>query len=144
MKMCTFVVYPGPLSFSRVMPIWTWKFDTSHRALCPKFLSPKRHNRGKAKWTIQSFILQSSHIMILNSTKFGGNRRKDVEVCLDRRTDRQADSYIPAQTMVDSNSGSSDSSTDYEELLINKGANIFHKCNSGRMPIHYVFKKIDS
>ena len=45
---------------------------------------------------------------------------------------------------VDSNSGSSDSSTDYEELLINKGANIFHKCNSGRMPIHYVFKKIDS
>lgn len=45
---------------------------------------------------------------------------------------------------VDSNSGSSDSSTDYEELLINKGANIFQKCNSGRMPIHYVFKKIDS
>ena len=34
MKMCTLVVYPGPLSFSRVMPIWTWKFDTIHRALC--------------------------------------------------------------------------------------------------------------
>ena len=34
MKMCTLVVYPGPLSFSRVMPIWTWIFDTSHRALC--------------------------------------------------------------------------------------------------------------
>jgi hypothetical protein len=34
MKMCTLVVYPGPLRFSRVMPIWTWKFDTSHRALC--------------------------------------------------------------------------------------------------------------
>jgi hypothetical protein len=34
MKMCTLVVYPGPLSFSRVMPIWTWKFDTTHRALC--------------------------------------------------------------------------------------------------------------
>ena len=31
MKMCTLVVYPGPLSFSRV---WTWKFDTIHRALC--------------------------------------------------------------------------------------------------------------
>ena len=34
MKMCTLVVYLGPLRFSRVMPIWTWKFDTSHRALC--------------------------------------------------------------------------------------------------------------
>ena len=52
------------------------------------------HNRGKTQWTI-SFILQSSHIMILNSTMFGGNRTKDVEVGPDRRTDRQADSYIP-------------------------------------------------
>jgi hypothetical protein len=34
MKMCTLVVYPGSLSFSRVMPIWTWKFDTIHHALC--------------------------------------------------------------------------------------------------------------
>ena len=34
MKMCTFLVYPGPLRFSRVMPVWTWKFDTIHRALC--------------------------------------------------------------------------------------------------------------
>ena len=34
MKMCTLVVYHGPLSFSRVMPVWTWKFDTIHRALC--------------------------------------------------------------------------------------------------------------
>jgi hypothetical protein len=36
MKMCTLVVhvYPGPLSFSRVMPVWTWKFDTIHHALC--------------------------------------------------------------------------------------------------------------
>jgi hypothetical protein len=34
MKMCTLVVYPGPLSFARVMPVWTWKFDTIHRALC--------------------------------------------------------------------------------------------------------------
>jgi hypothetical protein len=34
MKMCTLLVYPGPLSFSRVMPVWTWKFDTIHRALC--------------------------------------------------------------------------------------------------------------
>jgi hypothetical protein len=38
--------------------------------------------------------------MILNSTKFGGNRTKDVEVGPDRQTDRQADSYIPPpQTM---------------------------------------------
>ena len=49
-----------------------------------KFLSPKRYNRGKTQWTIKSFILQSSHIMILNSTKFGGNRTKDVEVGPDR------------------------------------------------------------
>jgi hypothetical protein len=33
--------------------------------------------------------------MILNSTKFGGNRTKDVEV----GPDRQTDSYIPLQTM---------------------------------------------
>jgi hypothetical protein len=33
--------------------------------------------------------------MILNSTKFGGNQTKDVEV----GPDRQADSYIPPQTM---------------------------------------------
>ncbi|XP_052057851.1 poly [ADP-ribose] polymerase tankyrase-like isoform X2 [Mytilus californianus] len=45
---------------------------------------------------------------------------------------------------VNSNSGSSDSSTDYEEVLIKKGANIFQKCSSNRMPIHYVFKKIES
>jgi len=38
--------------------------------------------------------------MILNSTKFGGNQRKDVEVGPDRQTDRQADSYIPPQTML--------------------------------------------
>jgi hypothetical protein len=37
--------------------------------------------------------------MILNSTKFGGNRTKDVKVGPDRWTDRQADSYIPPQTM---------------------------------------------
>jgi hypothetical protein len=33
MKMCTLVVYPGPLSFSKVMLVWTLKFDTIHRAL---------------------------------------------------------------------------------------------------------------
>jgi hypothetical protein len=37
--------------------------------------------------------------MILNSTKFGGSWTKDVEVGLDRWTDRQTDSYIPPQTM---------------------------------------------
>jgi hypothetical protein len=37
--------------------------------------------------------------MIINSTKFGGNRTKDVEVGPDRRTDRQTDSYIPPETM---------------------------------------------
>ena len=50
---------------------------------------------GIPQWTITSFILQSSQIMILNSTKFGGNRTKDVEV----GPDRQTDSYIPPQTM---------------------------------------------
>jgi hypothetical protein len=48
----------------------------------------------KTQWTIKSFILQSSHIMILNSTKFGGNRTKYLEVGPDRQTDRKADSYI--------------------------------------------------
>jgi hypothetical protein len=28
------VPYPGPLRYSRVMPVWTWKFDTIHCALC--------------------------------------------------------------------------------------------------------------
>ena len=36
--------------------------------------------------------------MILISTKFGGNRTKDVEVGLDRRTDRPIPIY-PPQTM---------------------------------------------
>jgi hypothetical protein len=35
--------------------------------------------------------------MILNSTKFSGSRRKDVEVGPDRRRDGQTDSYIPPQ-----------------------------------------------
>jgi hypothetical protein len=48
----------------------------------------QRHNRGKTQWTIKSFILESSHIMILNSTKFGGNWTNDVEVGPERRTDR--------------------------------------------------------
>jgi hypothetical protein len=56
----------------------------------------------------KSFKLQSSHIMILNSTKFGGNRTKALEVGpsrqtgrrMDRQTDRQTDSYIPPQTML--------------------------------------------
>jgi hypothetical protein len=51
----------------------------------------KRHNRGKTKWTIKSFILQSSHIMILNSTKFGGNRTKDLEVGPDRQTNERTE-----------------------------------------------------
>ena len=55
-----------------------------------KFLNPTRHNR-----VVKSFILQSSHVMILNSTKFGGNRTKDVEV----GPDKQTDSYIPPYTM---------------------------------------------
>jgi len=36
--------------------------------------------------------------MILNATKFGGNRTKDVEVGPDRRTDRPIPIY-PTQTM---------------------------------------------
>ena len=51
---------------------------------------------GIPQWTITSFILQSSQIMILNSTKFGGNRTKDVEVGPDRQTGFL---YIPPQTM---------------------------------------------
>ena len=34
MKMCILVVYPGPLSFSRIMLVWIWKFDTIHPAHC--------------------------------------------------------------------------------------------------------------
>ena len=65
------------------------------------FLKISKSNRGKTHWTIKSFILQSSHIMILNSTKLGGNRTKDVEVGPDRRTrDRQTDSYVASQTML--------------------------------------------
>jgi len=32
--------------------------------------------------------------MTLSSTKFGGNRTKDVEVGPDRRTDRQTDRFL--------------------------------------------------
>jgi hypothetical protein len=55
---------------------------------CLKISKFKEAYRGKTQWTIKSFILQSSHIMILNSTKLGGNQRKDVEVGPDRQTDR--------------------------------------------------------
>ena len=54
----------------------------------------KRHNGGKTQWTIKSFILQRSHIMILNSTRFSGNRAKDLEVGPDRQTDRQTDQFL--------------------------------------------------
>ena len=36
--------------------------------------------------------------MILNSTKFGGNRTKDLEVGLDRQTDGQMDGQTERQT----------------------------------------------
>ena len=49
----------------------------------------------RTQWTLKSFILQSSHIMILNATKFGGNRTKDVEVGPDRWTDRPIPIYPP-------------------------------------------------
>ena len=39
MKMCTLVEYPGSLGFSRVMPIWTWKFDSIHRTFCHHYSS---------------------------------------------------------------------------------------------------------
>jgi hypothetical protein len=34
MKMCIFVGYPGPLSFTPVMLLWTWNFETIQYALC--------------------------------------------------------------------------------------------------------------
>jgi hypothetical protein len=34
MKMYTLVGYPGPLSFTPVMLLWTWKFETIQYALC--------------------------------------------------------------------------------------------------------------
>jgi hypothetical protein len=54
---------------------------------------------GKTQWTIKSFILQSSHIMILNSTKFGGNRINDLEVGPER-TDRFLYYYTPQTTFA--------------------------------------------
>jgi hypothetical protein len=41
---------------------------------------------------------QSSHIMILNSTKFGGNRTKDLEVGPERQTGRFL--YTPQTTFA--------------------------------------------
>ena len=58
---------------------------------CLKISKSKRGITG----VVKSFILQSSHIMILNSTKFCGNRTKDVEV----GPNKQTDSYIPPYTM---------------------------------------------
>jgi hypothetical protein len=58
MKMCTLVVYPDPLSFSRVMPVWTWKFDTIHRALC-------HHN--SSHMLNEMFDTTNVHIFILGS-----------------------------------------------------------------------------
>jgi hypothetical protein len=46
-------------------------------------------------------MLQSSHIMILNSIKFGGNRTKDLEVCPDKQTYGQTDRPFPIYTIPD-------------------------------------------
>jgi hypothetical protein len=109
MKMCTLVVYHGPSSFPRIMSLKV----VFQICFCSIKMMGKRGvlvpRRGQLSYsicvsmrdsciqqyrTIKSFIPQSSHIMILNSTKFGGNRTKDVEVGVDRRTDGQTNSYI--------------------------------------------------
>lgn len=55
-----------------------------------------------------------------------------------------AEKRSPLHLAVNSNLGTSDSSTDYEEVLLGNGADIFQKCCFNKMPIHYVFKKIES
>ena len=57
-----------------------------------KFLSPKRHNRGKTQWTIKSFIL--------HDLKFHEAWWKSDKRCgsWSGQTDRQADCYIPPPT----------------------------------------------
>ena len=62
--------------------------------------SPKRHNGGKNSLDNKTFMLQSSHIMILNSTKFGGKRTKvDPDSRqTDRQTDRHTDGRADRQT----------------------------------------------
>ena len=56
---------------------------------------PKRNNRGKAQWTIQSCILRSSHIMNLNSTKLVEIGQKIWKLV---QTDRQRDRHAERQT----------------------------------------------
>jgi hypothetical protein len=82
MKMCTLVRYPGSLSFTPVILLWSAHLHI--RILqCTKFhellinhvgefvmtkcilICPKRHKRDKTQWTIKSVILQSSHVLPL-------------------------------------------------------------------------------
>jgi hypothetical protein len=83
----------------------------------------KRHNRGKTH-TIKSFILQSSHIMILNSTKFGGNQTKDVEVGPDRRTGRFL--YTPPNYVCGGYNKGNYKCHDYYFLMSETVSLIFH------------------
>jgi hypothetical protein len=39
MKMCTLVGFLSPLSFTPVMPLWTWKLETIQYALCHRKFS---------------------------------------------------------------------------------------------------------
>ena len=67
MKMCTWVVYPGPLSCSRVMPFWTWKFDLIHRALC-------HHNSSQMlnEMFVKLSILQDPNIKMWTLVSYPG------------------------------------------------------------------------
>ena len=67
--------------------------------------------------------------MILNSTKFGGNRTKDVEVGPDRRTDRQTGRFLyTPQTMF-----AGDIKSHWQDFLVCFAANankfyIYRQC----------------
>lgn len=67
-----------------------------------------------------------------------------VSILLDGGADLNsvdANKLTPLHLAVNYNTGTSNASTDLEELLIHRGANLFAKDDANRVPLHYTFLK---
>ena len=56
--------------------------------------------------------------------------------------DRNLQLRTPFHFAVDSNVAGIDASTEFEEILMDNGADLFAKDIDGRLPLHYAFVKI--
>ena len=62
-----------------------------------------------------------------------------VRMLLEAGAEVNQGTTTPLHTAVLANLGDSNASTDLEEFLISKGANVFARDEKGRLPLHYAF-----